>query len=218
MKNAFLVIIALILLSCNKPLSIGQYYSKKTSKSLILNKDSTFKYQNGNSHFIEFSSGTWRHEKKDVIVLNSDFKDSLLIKNIDEYPSANIKQITVSAEITNRNRNSIYLCQIVINDIWGDKKIYNNDPLIFDVSDEIKSVRIMISKMNSTNNVVYKYLITPAYSPKNINNSIRIDLKFNDTLFQYHVFTNQVVKYANNHVELLDQEKGLWLKIPKITD
>ena len=217
MKNC--IILALIitgLTGCHPLVVEGLYHSKKYHKSLLLSNNGTYKYQNGMMHFIEYSKGHWSHFKNGSLVLNSNYKDSLLSNVTFERNEGGKQVIKVLLSVSNKDQDASYFISPIINGRILQEEAISDSMVELYYDYPIDSFQIFIGKMSRSNNLIFRQIASPSIVSNNHTDKIKVTLEIDDRLFGYAVFENDLVYIKRKKVLMYNKHNNKWERLTKI--
>jgi len=224
MKLLTIFCISILLYSCSSNREItGKYSSTNSPYAFQFNKDSTFTYGYLEFHSYEYSTGWWRKINRNHILLNSIIQYTIIPLEIQKLNSNDEKQPDfLSVEINIKGMNlADYRCLIFINDSLDLVKRCDSISKI-KLKKPINSLffKFIQEPVKITTDLFsYNPLITEKLYPEKIdlyNSKIRI--AFNDSLFAYKIFNDELIKVKNNKVKIFNSYKNKWEAIPKVPD
>lgn len=209
-----------LLFSCSSSREVpGEYLSSKSPYSLILNKDSTFSYRYKFEFAYKYSSGTWNKTGKNKIILNSYIKERRLPLKIyesgnNEENKSNVNFLSVNVDISDADKK-YYWCEIFINDALYEK--INCDSLSsISITPPINSVFFGLTADERIPGRFLDTLYTDKFFPKsNSANKLKADISYIDSLFNYRVFNNEVLKMTRKGLNFYNYQSSEWQSLPK---
>ncbi len=203
-------VLLFLLCSCSSGTALeGNYSSNNGYYNLQLNKDSTFTYQYKFQYSYEYSQGTWRHVGKNKIVLNSHFRNKdipLRIQELsaDDFGKGNFFFININMPEDKRN---YYRCMAFVNDSLYVDKSFDSIRYI-SIASPVKSIFFKLSADVRIPARFLDTLTTDKFLPKSdMENKSKIDIVFNDSLFNYKVFNGDIIRITKKRFKIL-QSKG----------
>ena len=225
MRKYYLILIV-SLSSCSSGFLVtGEYSSRVNSNRFLLNKYSSFTYDYRFSHAYEYSTGSWIRFNKNKIRLNSWIKNTAVPLITQESDSGkdgvNIKSLlSVSVNIPNAN-NENYRCAIFINDTLFQERRCDSLSSI-PINLPIKKIYFAIRKrplILTDLRLSVDPIVTTSFSPKfPTPNKLQIGIEFNDSLFSYRVFDNEILTVRKRGLRFYDPKRSEWQYIPKSSD
>jgi hypothetical protein len=214
----YLVLTALLLLGCfsNKEIT-GVYSSIKSPFSLTLREDSTFSYRYKFQFAYEYSEGTWSRIGKNKIILNSYTKSRIIPLQVEENffneDKSNSNLLSVDVGMPDKEK-SFYRCSVYINDTLYSKK--RCDSLSILVNKPISNFLFAINADEVIPNRFIDTLYTEKFSTKKtIGNKLKVTFLYNDSLFNYRVFNNEVVKVSKKGLKFFAAQDNKLHFLPK---
>lgn len=89
------------------------------------------------------------------------------------------------------------------------------------VNSLIQSIKLKIIKFeNNSDRVIRRPLQTEKYVSlvANLHTTLRVSVSFNDSLFNYNVFSNEIIKIRREGIFLFNENTNRWWYIPKLQD
>jgi hypothetical protein len=208
----YLVLFTFLLSGCfsNKEIA-GVYSSSKSPFSLTLRDDSTFSYRYKFQFAYEYSEGTWSRIGKNKIILNSYIKSRIIPLQVEENifngdkTDSNILSVDVGMP---DKEKSFYQCSVYINYTLYSKK--RCDSLSVLVNKPVSNFLFAINANEVIPNRFIDTLYTEKFSTKKtIGNKLKVRFLYNDSLFNYRVFDNEVVKVSKKGLKFFaNQDNG----------
>ena len=229
-----IVVICSIFLSCRMNTNMmGNWRDKKNWVRLHLNTDSiyTFYFNDYNSRFLYNSKGKWSTTNNKLII-NSNLQNNIVPFEISysklKGNDAHICIAIILSTFNKRDKNeNDYVCEPFTNDTiplrsqitWDDitKSLETNSDLY---SGRRGSYSIYSdSLINNISFEIRRTFYTSTYfieqpikaETKNLNcspgDSINVNIKVDDDLFNYLIFTNEELKIKNKKLIFIDENK-----------
>lgn len=221
MKKIAIMLIILSLYCCTTNVNIvGKYASNATPVCFYFKCDSTFIYEFRKFHVYEYSTGSWRKIKNNMIEINSTIKNTIAPLKISEQGINNLKNRELSVVLRQPTGAQLkdYKCEIYINDNFYDVK--RCDSLSFvQINTPVHSVYLKFFKepVVVTTDIIYLPIITEKYKVKsNSVVNLVIEVSINDSLFSYKTFNNEIIKINDGYVKYYYDRK--WQQIPKVSN
>jgi hypothetical protein len=154
--------------------------------------------------------------------LNSGIKSTVIPLSVQE--SGKIERglkstnfLSINVNIPNTNLED-YRCAIFINDTLFQERRCDSLSSIL-ISSSIKDIYFEIRKRP----IILKDLrlsvdpiITNRFFPKSAtDNKLQIGIAFNDSLFSYRIFNNEILRVTKRGIRFYDPKKDKWQYIPK---
>lgn len=188
----------------------GDYSCKEVCQSFSLNRDATFRFEDEASS--GFSDGHWFKYKGDQVVLNSVIKDrSLPLKTFEfgthEFGQESLLSFDIGLLPTEK---PYYQCLVYVNDTLYQKR--NCDSLTtIPIKNEVYSLRFDICGNEKMPGRMHDTLHTELYHPRAVSgNKFQIHILFNDSLFNYRVFDNEVFKVTKKGLRVYNPTTKQW--------
>jgi hypothetical protein len=206
-----LLFFLVIIYSCSSSVNLsGNYSSSHSPHSFNLNKDSTFSYRYKFEFAYGYSKGTWSKIEGSKILLNSQIKSRVLIVN--EHALGSIGSLdspsyfSINVNIPNADRAS-YRCLIFVNDtLYGKASCDSLSPISIPTS--IKDIYFGITAGVTIPARFLDTLYTEKMFPKSRTaNKDKIDISYNDSLFNYRVFNNEILRISKKGLEFNDGKR-----------
>jgi hypothetical protein len=195
----------------------GTYSSDRIPHSFHLNADSTYDYRYKFELAYLFSSGTWRKSGKNRIVLSSYTRSKVLPLKVQELPAGGSEQdnlFSVSLNMPDADKK-YYQCMVLVNDALYKKTSCDSFSDVR-VSIPVKSIFFKLSADPRMPARFLDTLSTEKLMPaSSMGNKDKIDIVYNDSLFNYRVFNNEEVKVSGKGLKFYDLKRGRWQYIPK---
>jgi len=191
----------------------GTYASGGSPHSFILRPDSTFSYRYQFQFGYRYSSGTWRRGGKRALVLNSYISDRTLPLKVVELPAGggdlgNI--FSVNTGVTGPGKG-YYRCMVYVNDtlfVTASCDTFSNVRVSFPV----KSIFFKLSADARMPSIFLDTLSTEKFRPVNgMGNKVKIDIGYNDSLFNYRVFNNEEVRMSKKGLTFHDRTSSIFV-------
>jgi hypothetical protein len=223
-KYTYIIIgMALMFFSCSVKRDIpGKYMSKNNPNFVQFRSDHTFIYEYRALHLYEQSIGKWQTTGKNLIILNSDIKSTIIpIKVSNNLNRANENNI-VSIDLNIKGVHALedYKCQICINDT--NYCIKRCDSLTsIPIRSPIHSIffKFVREPQAVTTTAISLPLVTDKYfTEAKTGNNLTVKIDFSDTYFYYKAFNNDTLKVKGNAIKMFNSYKGKWEKILKVSD
>ena len=216
-----LVLFISFLVSCAPELKIsGVYSDKKHPVSFIIREDSTFSYRYKFEFAKNYSSGHWTKKGRKSIALKSGLQNKILFLNVqeDNYVDAeSLMSLNIGITIPEAEKK-YYQCSIFINDSFFIEKNFDSIGSII-ISKPISSVFFKINADERIPNRFLDTLLTEKYFFKSESKkNLKINILWQDSLFNYKVFNNEVLKLTHHGVKFYSPENKTWVYLPRIKD
>jgi len=209
-----LLAISLVLIySCSSIIEVSEdYSSSETPYSFNLGKDSVFDYRYKFEFGYEYSQGIWSKIGNNEIVLNSRVKNRTLQLKVKESIAHEAEQenfFYVNINMPDSDKN-YYQCMIFINDTLYGKRSCDSIASIL-ISSPIKNIFFKLSADVRMPTRFMDTLTTDKFSPRlSIGNKTKIDIIFKDSLFNYRVFNDEILKVTRKGLKFRDSRTGQW--------
>lgn len=201
---------ALIFAGCTSIKIPGEYVSKSGSHLLSLKEDSTFSYYYKFEFTQERSNGVFSSANSNSIVLNSNIRDKELPLSIKENPncdSSNNNILFINFNIP-KNESRYYLCEVFKNGV-SYKKVYCDSLSSLIIKEPLRSFFFKISTDSRMPGRFLDVLYTEEYETRSERgNNLTVDILYTDSLFNYHVFNNIVLKKVSKKTLALKDPNG----------
>lgn len=217
MKN-YLILLTALFYSCSSSQLVGRYSSKDKTSYIEIKADSTFFYRNAVFHANKTSAGNWNIFNKNTLMFKSDFSDSIISVNVkEETQTEKESNMLLNFHIKNGQPLGNYNCQIFINDtpyfrddVVIGRRCDSLNKIVF--SEQIENLYFVFSKNPSQNTTEITFpLKTTIYRPLNKGNlKLKIDVYFNDSIFNLKAFNDEKVLIKRNKIKIYDHERGSW--------
>lgn len=190
----------------------GFYYSKDCLYNLTLLDDSTFQFKHRIGYQRSISTGTWRIDGENNLILKSNYMDILNTpfkvtegKNLDEKDSIYIK---ISSDFVNE---SACFYVLIINDSTQIES--NNSYFYFKKLSRINSLKLLYT-CPDYKGIPYQIRDTVGTIVYNVNdansNVYEFDWNCNDDLFYYEVFNNDTLDIKNKYLYFRNKNSKLF--------
>jgi hypothetical protein len=199
------VLLILFLCGCagGKDIS-GVYWSDKSPDKLTINKDYTFSYAYRFQFQYKHATGNWSKDGRNKYILNSFIKSKRLPVNVSE-SEANSDSNFLSIHIQIPDQ-TYYICEIFINDRLYEKRRCDSLSMVA-FATPINSVFFGITADERIPGRSLDTLYTQVFHPKMASaNSMKVNVEFTDSLFNYRIFNNTMIKIANNNLMFYDDD------------
>ena len=221
-KNQYNIspIVLILFLFCNcspgSKLS-GVYSGNRTYTTFVLKDDSTFSYQYKFEFDYKYSIGKWSRVGKNTISLNSHYKEKLLqLKTEQSIDSSDNIDLTI---ITPGFERKYYECLIFINDSLYAKHKCDSvislsvrkpvENVFLGLTADLKADTILITRSLDT-------IYTEKFYPKpDTFNKYTLRIAYNDSLFNYKIFNNEILKISRKGLIFYDPKQKVRQTIPK---
>ncbi|WP_342333094.1 hypothetical protein [Pedobacter sp. FW305-3-2-15-E-R2A2] len=220
MKIYFVLGIGLLLSSCSVNREVvGKYASQKNPNIFEFNSDSTFKYEFREFHLYQYATGRWKKTSQNTLVLNSTVSSATIPVKISKLDDVDLNRtkMTIDLRISDGMDLSNYKCKVFVNKTLF--RITRCDSLKFiEIKSGIQQLSFQFTKepIVITSNLISLPLSTEIIS--NPPSNFAVNLTFNDTLFSYRVFKDEVVKFRPNRIEIFNPHLKQWGHIYKVPD
>lgn len=222
MKLNLLLLISIILCSCSVKNNItGKYISKKNPNYLQLKNDSTFIYEYRFLHLYQHSVGKWEKNGKNLIVLNSEIKDTsipLFVNSLKKVDEGN--NISIQLTINDGDSLANYLCIIYVNEaMYSIKRCDSLTNL--SINSPINSLYFMFGQkpLIPTSTYISLPLTSNKFIPEiQSKNNLEIKITFSDKYFFYKPFNNETLKIKTDEVKMFNSYRKKWEKLSKVSD
>jgi hypothetical protein len=205
----YLFIYALIC-GCSSVRNIsGEYLSKRGLCDLMLNQDSTFTYRYKFQIAYKYAIGRWSTVGKNKIKLNSDIRSRVIPLKVQENTIAEHagqdNTLMVNVNIPKEYR-TYYQCSIFIDDVKYDQR--NCDSLsLLRIEQPLGSLYF---QLNADERIPARFLDTlrtEVFVPKKkYGNQLKIDFDYNDSLFNYQLFNDELMKVSKNKLNYISSK------------
>lgn len=207
----FLVFIFFV--GCTSVKVPGVYRSRDGLYKLTLNIDSTFVFGYKFQFDYKYSHGLFKVVDNKSIMLRSSIKNKAIpirVKTVNENQTSEDNVLRINF-IFPKNESQYYKCQILINGVVFENK--HCDSLSFvrvekplnNFSLGISADERMPSRFLDT---LYTEVFTTAVSRRN---NLSVELLVNDSLFNYRIFDDKIIKASNRKLAIFDDNKNLLL-------
>jgi len=187
----------------------GTYNSNKVYTTIQLNEDSTFFYRYKFEFDERHSDGVWKKIGNNKVMLNSSMKNRLLpivFETAAANNAGNERTLSVSIFHMPESEKTFYQCSFFINDKYYVTRSCNSLSRIALVL-PVHNVYLGISgneKMPGRfTDTLYTQKAFPVITSNN-NTDLKLQVDFKDSLFNYRVIENEILKVTN---------KGLKVKV-----
>jgi hypothetical protein len=221
MKSIILYLFfAVVLSACfaSKEIS-GEYSSRRMPYVFNLNKDSTFFYRYRFQFDTEYSLGRWHKSGKNAIALNSHYKEKLLRLKVQQ---ANIIDMSDSINlsiITPDFNRKYYECLIFVNDTLHAKE--KCDSIIsVSIRKPVGDIFLGFTADRTVDPLLASRALDTVYTEKLYPKADTFDkytlrIIYNDSLFNYKVFDNEIFKITRKGLIFYDSKRKTRQTIPK---
>lgn len=183
----------------------GNFKSEKAKSSIFFNKNGTFKYNQSLDFFNNNSFGKWDPFGKNKIRINSLFQDKKILlftnPNIDskefDAKSKRLVLVKLPHEVA-ENYEVIFFTDNKLN-----KPFIKEDYAIWETETKFDSFFIAITgKSNMPSRFLDTLFSTQFIVTGNKMKNLTLSINFNDSLFNYKVFTNEVAEFNRKGVKI----------------
>lgn len=216
--TGFFMLLLFSIYACRSTIQLpGDYSSNNVSYSFILNADSTFIYRYKYQFAYEYSQGTWFEFSRKRVVLNSRVKDRavpLQVYGLDNDGIDSVNYFSISVNLSD-NDLKYYQCLIFINDTLYGKRSCDSLSSIT-IASPVRDIYFKISADIRKPTRSLDTLCTVKYFTKSFNaNKKQVDIIINDSLFNYRVFDNDILKVTEKGLKFYDSIRAHLISIPK---
>ncbi len=203
---------------CSNEIS-GEYSSRRIPYVFTLNKDSTFFYRYHFQFDNEYSLGRWHKSGKNTVTLNSHYKEKLLRlqvqqdNNINRGDNVNLNIVTPDFD------REYYECLIFVNDTLHAKQ--KCDSIIsVSIKKPVQDVFLGFTADRTADPLLASRLLDTLYTEKLYPKSDAFDkytlrIAYNDSLFNYKVFDNEVFKITRKGLIFYDSKRKVRQTMPQ---
>jgi hypothetical protein len=179
---------------------VGTYSSNKSPHRFTFNPDSTFYYQYKGHIWRKYSTGYWERLDKHRLKIQSIYPNTFLRLKVDELTNLSDDKMSVSINIDiPKYERKYYKHILIINDSLPVSM--NCDSSSFVINKNVKNFVYKITADDRVPNRFLDTLTSTKYYLKQINTaSINIDVSLVDSLFDYQVFNQTVIKIGKNKI------------------
>lgn len=191
----------------------GTYASARSPYSFTLRPDSTYSYRYQFEFAHQYSSGTWRSTGSNTIALNSYISDRTLPLKVQEMPAGDSEMgnfFSVSTGVTGPGKEH-YRCMVFVNDtLYATVRCDTISHV--SVGFPVKSIFFRVSADAGMPSIFLDTLSTEKFRPANgMGNKDKIDIVYNDSLFNYRVFNNEEVKLSKKGLTFYDKTSSIFV-------
>ena len=194
----YIMLSFLIIISCSSGIKVvnrGLNSIVQSPYTLTLLDDSTFTYRYKFGPDYEFSNGYWEAIGVKHVRLNSEISTRVLSLKVDEKQnpsSATDNRVTLSIGIPDEEGN-YYSCSVYVNGMLH-KKGSCNSLIDMSFSKSIDSIFFEITADKIIPNRFLDTLRTEMFYPQvSSGNLLEVEVLYNDDLFNYRVFSDQLL-------------------------
>lgn len=212
MRKCIILFIVLLEACASSKNVVGTYASNQSPYQFTIKSDSSFTYQYKFQFAYQYSNGKWKNVGKNKIELQSQFKNKAIPITVKEYTNEHANdsvQLNIESNILS-NERKYYQCLIFIDNTFFTQK--NCDALSSLIVPTPK--RNMYFKLTADARMPARFLDTLTSSTYTLKNKnpyrIDINMSYNDSLFNYKLFNNEVLLINNGKL------KYGTLKLPKV--
>lgn len=211
-KSLFIVLSSLFI-SCSSGLKLtGVYYDNKSPVTFTIKDDSTFNYRYKFEFDYKYSDGYWSKRGEKKVALTSNLQSKVLPLTVSEYEGIN--SIDVSINMPDLEK-AYYQCSVFVNDSFFIKKRCDSMTSIF-IGKPISS---LFFRLNADVRMPTRFLdslITEKYfSKSNGSKSLKVDILYKDSLFNYKVFSGEILKFTRKGMKFYSSENDRWIYLPR---
>ena len=198
------IISVIFLNSCSSVKDIsGTYKGDKSYITIQLNKDSTFFYRYKFEFEQKYAQGVWKKMRNNEIMLNGKIKSRVLplmvqstITNENDKGSLFVKMLHMP-----ESERMLYYCSIFINDQYYVTRRCDSLSGI-SITIPANSFFLGISGSEKLPGRFMDTLFTEKVFPKIAVADFKVEVAFKDSLFNYKVFDNEVLKVTNKSLKI----------------
>lgn len=221
MKSAIVYLfIVFIISACSATRDIpGEYSSSRIPYSFELNKDSTYAYRYQFTFDTEHSSGKWGILDKNKIMLSSQINNRVLDLNVRGNRSFdNSEGLSFRINTPGFDRQ-YYRCLVFVNEALYANE--NCDPVVsLRTPKSIQNIYFGFTADRTAASILASRALDTLYTEKFSSlkdgfNEFEIDVVYNDSLFNYRVFNNEIVEITRKGLKFYDPKRRTRQTIPK---
>lgn len=220
MKSVNVYLFFLVVLSaCSNLKEIsGEYSSRQIPYVFYLNKDSTYYYHYQFQFDSEYSFGKWRKIGKRAIMLNSQYEKKLLQLKSEHNNTVTKDHIIFNIVTPDFNRK-YYECLIFVNGALRTRQKCDST-ISVSIRKPIEDVFLGFTADRAVDPLLATRALDTVYTEKFYPQAALYDkytlrIVYNDSLFNYKVFDNEVLKITRNGLIFYDPKRKTKQTIPK---
>ncbi|HNK62240.1 MAG TPA: hypothetical protein PKI85_04255 [Chitinophagaceae bacterium] len=198
---------------CTSVKAPGTYRSKDALYKLSLNSDSTFLFDYKFQFDYKYSYGFFKIVDNKSIMLRSSIRSKKLpirVKTVNENQTSEDNFLRISFNFP-KDESRYYKCQLLINGVVIENK-YCDSLSVVKVARPLNSFSLGISADERMPGRFLDTLYTEVFTTAvNRRNNLAVEVLINDSLFNYRVFDDKVIKASNRKLAIFDANKNLLL-------
>ena len=179
---------------------LGKYYDKNALVTIEINKDSTFRYNHRLGFKYRYSEGFWRPIGKNRISLNSRYQSKQIDLNVtektDDTVTKNILLLNIESNVP-VDVQKYYKCLVFTDNILVKIVTCDSSKNIF-LNTKFKKISFKITADQRIPSRLLDTLVSRTYDRvENVSNLLDVSLGYQDSLFNYQVFSHEPVRITN---------------------
>lgn len=216
--NLYLFFLVAVSACANLKEISGEYSSRQIPYVFYLNKDSTFYYHYQFQFDSEYSFGKWRKIGKKAVILNSHYKKKSL-QLISEHNNTVTEDHIIFNIVTPDFNRNYYECLIFVNGaLWTRQKC--DSTISVSIRKPIMDVFLGFTADRKIDPLLATRALDTIYTEKLYPQDAPYDkytlrIVYNDSLFNYKVFDDEVLKITKKGLIFYDPKRKTKQSIPK---
>ena len=211
--NSLLFLTVIFFVRCVSIHIPGKYRSKDGTYQLVLNDDSTFLFDYRFQFVYEYSSGLFKILDNKSIMLNSLIRNKLLpirVKTANESQASADNILRVRFNFP-ENEIKYYKCRVFINGVVF-RDSYCDSLSVLAVDKAVNNFSFGISADERMPGRFFDTLYTEVFTTsKSLQNNLSVEVVVKESLFNYRVFDNEIIKVSDRKLVILNDNRHLLL-------